>query len=75
MSGLSIPKNRDIVRVEITIRVGDQIMKVSDQRPLFLGGDRRRWRRRIAEHVLAQAEVLGSRFGGDALAVAERPGA
>lgn len=66
MSRLSIPKNRDMVRV------GDQVMKVSDQRPLWLGGDRRRWRRRIAEHVVAQAEILGQRFGGDSIAVVEQ---
>lgn len=60
---MNVPKNRDSISIQITVRVGDQIMKVSDHRPLFLGGDRRRWRRRIAEHVQSQAEILGQRFG------------
>lgn len=56
---------RNSVRISITVQVGDQVMTVTDSRPLFLSGDRRRWKRQIAEHVQEQSAIMGERFGGD----------
>lgn len=60
------------ISVAISIKVGDQIMKVSDIQPLFLSGDRRRWRKQIADHVAKTAEVLGQRFGTESIAIVNR---
>ena len=56
----------DSISVQITVRIGEQVMKVSDSRPLFLSGDRRRWRSQIAAHIAEQTDVIGRRFDAPA---------
>lgn len=67
--------NRNQISVSISIRVGEQVMKVSDSQPLFLSGDRRRWRKQIADHVAKTAEILGQRFGTESIAIVTKESA
>lgn len=53
------------IKISITVKIDDEVMTVTDQRALSLSGDRRRWRREIAERVEEIAVLAGTRFAPD----------
>lgn len=53
------------IKIAITVQFGDEVMTVTDKRLLHLSGDRRRWKREIAERVEAMAVLMGTRFAPD----------
>jgi hypothetical protein len=54
--------SRNTVRIAIAVQVGEEVMTVTDRRPLVLSGDRRQWKRQIAAQVEEIAALMSTRF-------------
>lgn len=53
----------DSISVTITVKIGNQTVRLTDAAPIKMSGDRRRHRRQIRERIEEQAEFMSSRFG------------